>query len=105
MAQPLDASRAKVPMAGRCDDVAMSSSYEHIVSRGAHGVTINNVYERLVEADREIRFGSDGSRLIKTTQIGWSFFTDSNAQGGRRPTIHRPLKVCSRSLTRLARAV
>jgi hypothetical protein len=76
MAQPLDASRATVPMAGRCDDVAMSSSYEHIVSRGAHGVTINNVYERLVEADREIWFGSDGSGLIKTTQIWWSFFTD-----------------------------
>jgi hypothetical protein len=30
----------------------------------------------MVEAGREIWFGSDGSRLIKTTRIGWSFFTD-----------------------------
>ena len=54
----------------------MSLSYEHIVSRGAHGVFTNNVYERLIEADREIWFGSDGSGLIKTTRIRWSFFTE-----------------------------
>lgn len=28
------------------------------------------------KADREIWFGNDGSGLIKTTRIGWSFFTD-----------------------------
>jgi hypothetical protein len=58
----------------RCDDLTIG--YEHIRSRGAHGITVNNVYERLVEADREIWLGKDGSGLIKTTPIRWSFFLD-----------------------------
>ena len=54
----------------------MSPTYEHIVSRGAHGEIVNNVYERLREADREVWFGSDGSGLIIETWRRSSFFTE-----------------------------
>jgi hypothetical protein len=51
-------------------------SFEYIESRGAHGEFGNGVFLRLVEARREIWIGSDGSGLIKSARIGWSFFTD-----------------------------
>jgi hypothetical protein len=54
----------------------VSPTYEHIVSRGAHGEIGNNVYQRLREAHREVWFGSDGSGLMKSTLIGSSFFTE-----------------------------
>lgn len=67
----------------------MSLSYEHIVSRGAHGEFGNNVYERLREAHREVWFGSDGSGLIKETWIRSSFFTEEQRTrwetAGRHP--------------------
>ena len=64
---------------GRFDEAGSTTSasgYEHIVSRGAHGQLTHNGLERMDEAEREIWRGSDGSGLIKTTRIGWRFFTD-----------------------------
>jgi hypothetical protein len=58
----------------------VSPTYEHIVSRGAHGEIGNNVYQRLREAHREVWFGSDGSGLMKSTLIGSSFFTDEQRE-------------------------
>ena len=60
----------------RCEDDNVSLSFEYIESRGAHGEFGNGVFDRLVEARREIWIGSDGSGLIKSARIGWSFFTD-----------------------------
>jgi hypothetical protein len=54
----------------------VSPTYEHIVSRGAHGEIVNGVYERLREANREVWFGSDGSGLMTETWIRSSFFTE-----------------------------
>lgn len=54
----------------------VSPTYEHIVSRGAHGEFVNDVYERLREANREVWFGSDGSGLMTETWIRSSFFTE-----------------------------
>jgi hypothetical protein len=54
----------------------VSPTYEHIVSRGAHGEFVNGVYERLREADREVWFGSDGSGLMTEAWIRSSFFTE-----------------------------
>ena len=54
----------------------MSPTYEHIVSRGAHGEFVNDVYERLREANREVWFGSDGSGLIRESWIRSSFFSE-----------------------------
>ena len=54
----------------------MSPTYEHIVSRGAHGEFVNGVYERLREADREVWFGSDGSGLMTEAWIRSTFFTE-----------------------------
>jgi hypothetical protein len=62
--------------AGRCEDDNVSLSFEYIESRGAHGEFGNGVFQRLVEARREIWIGSDGSGLIKSARIGWSFFAD-----------------------------
>ena len=55
----------------------MSATYEHIVSRGAHGEFVNGVYQRLREANREVWFGSDGSGLVTETWIRSSFFTEA----------------------------
>jgi hypothetical protein len=54
----------------------VSPTYEHIVSRGAHGETVNGTYERLREANREVWFGSDGSGLMMETWLRTSFFTE-----------------------------
>lgn len=54
----------------------MSPRYEHITSRSAYGEIVNNFYERLREAHREIWIGSDASGLISETFIRSSFFTD-----------------------------
>jgi hypothetical protein len=70
-------NREPLPLrATQCEDDDVSPSFEYIESRGAHGELGNGVFERLVEARREIWIGSDGSGLIKSTRIGWSFFTD-----------------------------
>ena len=54
----------------------MGLVYDHVVSRGAHGVWRNDVFERLIEAGHKIWVANDGSGWIKTTRIGWSFFTE-----------------------------
>jgi len=54
----------------------VSPTYEHIVSRAAHGEFVNGVYERLRQANREVWFGSDGSGLMTETWIRSSFFTE-----------------------------
>lgn len=58
----------------------MSVTYEYIDSRGAHGEFVDGVFERMVEARRQVWYGSDGSGLIRSTQIGWSFFTDEQRE-------------------------
>lgn len=63
------------PLWGCCEDVVVSATYVHIVSRGAHGEIGDNIYERLREAHREVWFGSDGSGLMKSTLIRSSLFT------------------------------
>jgi hypothetical protein len=65
----------------RKENGGVSPTYEYIDSRGAHGVFGNNVFERMVEARREVWFGSDGSGLIRSTRIGWSFFTEEQRAG------------------------
>ncbi len=42
----------------------------------AHGEFGNGVFQRLVEARRETWIGSDGSGLIKSARVRWSFFAD-----------------------------
>lgn len=54
----------------------MSASFEHIVSRGAHGEIGNGVWQRLRESDREVWFGNDGTGRIKETFIRSIFFTN-----------------------------
>jgi hypothetical protein len=54
----------------------VSLTYEHIVSRGAHGEFFNGVYQRLREADREVWFGSDGSGLMTEAWTRSSFFIE-----------------------------
>lgn len=54
----------------------MSSSYQYIESRGKNAEFMDGMFERMVEARRQVWFGSDGSGLIRSTGIGWSFFTD-----------------------------
>lgn len=54
----------------------VSSSYQYIESRGKNAEFMDGMFERMVEARREVWFGSDGSGLIRSTGIGWSFFTD-----------------------------
>jgi len=59
----------------------VSLAYEYLDSRGAHGEFVNNIFERMVEARRQVWFGSDGSGLIRSTRIGWSFFTEEQRVG------------------------
>lgn len=61
----------------------MSPAYAHIASRGAHGEIGNGVYERLVEARREVWIGEDRSGLIRSARLGWSFFTEQQRERWR----------------------
>jgi len=54
----------------------VSPSYQYVESRGKNAEFMDGVFERMVEARREVWFGSDASGLIRSTGIGWSFFTD-----------------------------
>ena len=58
----------------------MSPSYEHIVSRGAYGEIVNNVYERMRERTREVWFGSDGSGLLTETWVRSTFFNEQQRE-------------------------
>ncbi len=58
------------------EDAWVSLSFEHIVSRGAHGEVGNGVWQRLRVADREVWFGNDGTGRIKETFIRSIFFTN-----------------------------
>ncbi len=54
----------------------MSPSYQYIESRGTNAEFMDGMFERMVEARREAWLGSDASGLIRSTGIGWSFYTD-----------------------------
>lgn len=54
----------------------VSPSYQYIESRGTNAEFMDGMFERMVEARREAWFGSDASGLIRSTAIGWSFYTD-----------------------------
>jgi len=41
---------------------------------------------RMVEARRQVWFGSDGSGLIQSTVIGWSFFTEQQRASSQSAT-------------------
>jgi hypothetical protein len=54
----------------------VSPSYQYIESRGTNAEFMDGMFERMVQARREAWFGSDASGLIRSTGIGWSFYTD-----------------------------
>jgi hypothetical protein len=63
-------------------------SYQYIESRCAYGEFGNSVFERMVEWRRAIWLGTDGSGLIRSARVGWTFF--SEAQRTRWETTSHP---------------